>query len=157
MQQLTWSLVIPTYMRAHILPRCISLAVNQTRPPHEIIIIDGSPDWEVTRQKITDIVAQSGLNIVLHYEKATQASSTTQRNQGVDLATGDVLFLIDDDSLMYPSCAEEVMKVYEADFEHKILGVSAIQNTTPPDVEVADPTVLATQKIIHHPPQTPLR
>lgn len=158
MSQLTWSLVIPTYMRAHVLPRCIALAVKQTRPPREIVIIDASPDWQNTRDIIADIVTQSNTGVSLRYEKAIYPSSTTQRNQGISLATSDVFFLIDDDSLMYPSCAEEVMKVYEADTEHKILGVSAIQNNTPPDAEaVEDADLINTANIIHHPKQTPLR
>ena len=42
--RLTWALVIATYQRAHILPRCLRLAVQQTRLPTEIIVVDFEPE-----------------------------------------------------------------------------------------------------------------
>ena len=134
-KRLTWSLVVATYKREHILPRCLRLAVKQTRSPKEVVVVDASPDWEKTRavmvQEFTDHYPQ----IPLIYVKAEFPSSTAQRNQGIDLTSGDVLFLIDDDSLMYPNCAEEVMKVYEADVDNAIQGVSAIPVPNPPDAD----------------------
>jgi len=130
---LTWSLAIATYKREHILPRCLRLAAKQTRPPKEVIVVDASPDWETTRDIIGQEFGRFFPHIPLNYVKAKRASSTAQRNQAIDLATGDVLFLIDDDSLMYPDCAAEIMKVYEADVDRAIQGVSAIHNPTPPD------------------------
>lgn len=131
--RLTWALVIPTYKREHILPRCLRLAAQQTRLPSEIIVVDASPDWEKTRDQILNEFVNHYPEIRLFYVKATLPSSTAQRNQGIDLATADVLFLIDDDSLMYPNCAEEVMKVYEIDKEKLVMGVGCIGVPTPPD------------------------
>jgi len=53
-----------------------------------------------------------------------------------------VLFLIDDDSLMYPECAAEVMKLYDADRTGAIHGVAPMAADRAPDVpapESADP------------------
>lgn len=134
-QALTWSLVIATYNREHILPRCLRLAARQTRGPKEIVVVDASPDWEVTRSRLSEEFAQNYAAIPLYYLQAIRPSLTAQRNQGIDFATGDILFLIDDDSLMYPDCAEQIMAIYEADVDHAIQGVSAIQNPVPPDAE----------------------
>jgi GT2 family glycosyltransferase len=57
---------------------------------------------------------------------------TAQRNQGIALADADVLFLIDDDSLMYADCAEIFMAVYEADRDGSIAGVKAAEAGHPP-------------------------
>jgi len=130
---LTWSLVIATYKRAHILPRCLLLAAEQTRPPIQIVVVDASPDFETCRQQVLSEIAPTFPNISWEYVAAERASSASQRNQGVRLATGDVLFLIDDDSLMYPDCAEEAMKIYEADTENKIGGIALVHVPQPPE------------------------
>lgn len=154
---LTWSLVIPTYMRAHILPQCLRLAATQTRPPQEVIVVDASPNWQDTRASICAEFEESFPDIKLTYQQARCPSSTIQRNQGVDLATSDVLFLIDDDSLMYPDCAEEIMKVYEADVNEKVLGVSAMHAPEPPSARGSIETVDIGASTEVHPQQTLVR
>ena len=68
-----------------------------------------------------------------HYVKAERRSSTSQRNQGVRAASTDVVFLCDDDSLMYPDCAAEIMRVYDADSGRSVVGVNATNVAVPPD------------------------
>jgi glycosyltransferase involved in cell wall biosynthesis len=129
---LTWSLVVSTYRREKILPMALDLAVRQTRPPREIIVVDASENWEQTREAILSTIAPRHPDSRWIYVQAEHRSLTLQRNQGVLLATSDILFLIDDDSLMYPDCAERIMEVYEADHEHKILGVESNVVDQPP-------------------------
>lgn len=144
---LNWSLVIATYKRDHILPRCINMAIHQTTPPVEIVIIDASPNWFETKNKIIDLIKELDCHISLRYEQANEASITVQRNQGIDLAKGDILFLIDDDSLMYNDCAEEIMKIYQDDVDEKILGISAMQCPIPPDnIDIEENTIISTPK-----------
>lgn len=132
---LSWALVIATYKREYILPRCLRLAAKQTRLPKEIIVVDGSPEWEKTRDIIQEEFSRNFGQINLQYLKANRLSLPSQRNQGIKASSADILFLIDDDSLMYPDCAEEIMKIYEADIEEAIKGVSAIPLVEPPDNE----------------------
>ena len=131
--RLRWALVIATYRRAHILPRCLRLAVQQTRPPAEVVVVDASPDWEKTRDAVLADLAASHPDVRWTYVAAERRSSAAQRNQGVRLATADILFLIDDDSLMYPDCAEQILRVYEADEGRAVAGVNAMHVPTPPD------------------------
>jgi GT2 family glycosyltransferase len=133
-KSLTWALVIATYRREAILPLCLRLAACQTRSPKEIIVVDASPNWQEIREQITQEFLVTYPQIHLTYVQAEQASSATQRNQGIGLSSADVLFLIDDDSLMYPDCAEEIMKVYEADVPEVIKGVGAINVSQPPEM-----------------------
>ena len=155
---LTWSLVIATYKREHILPRCLKLAAKQTRIPKEIVVVDASPDWEKTREIMIQEFTDHYPLIPLIYVKATFPSLTTQRNQGIDLASGDILFLIDDDSLMYPDCAEEVMKIYEADVDNTIQGISAMSDPNPPDAsEFIDKQAVQEGMIAVKPKQTKIR
>lgn len=136
---LSWGLVICTYQREKILPLCLQLAVEQTRKPIEIIIIDASNNWKDTRDKALSDIASSSSDIRWVYTSAEQAGTTVQRNQGLQLAKADVVFLIDDDSLLYPTCAEEIMRVYEADVNEKVMGVQAqLVDTPPSDVVISD-------------------
>jgi len=130
---LTWALVIATHMREHILPRCLRLAVQQTRPPRDLVVVDASPGWEKTRDAVQAEIAMAHPKIHWTYVAAEKRSSASQRNQGVRLTTADVVFLIDDDSLMYPDCAEQVMRVYEADGKRAVAGVNAMHVPMPPD------------------------
>ena len=66
------------------------------------------------------------------YVAAARRSSASQRNQGVRLSTADILFLIDDDSLMYPDCAEQIMRIYEADKDKAVSGINAIHVASAP-------------------------
>lgn len=155
---LTWGLVMATYKRETILLRCLHLAAAQTRPPVEIIVVDGSPNWEHIRDRAQQEIGDRYPHIRFVYIPAKRPSLTVQRNQGIDLATADVLFLIDDDSLMYPNCAEEIMRVYEADVREQVKGVSAIHVPQPPDlVEPGEEPQPWQQEAAQHPKQTLLR
>jgi GT2 family glycosyltransferase len=129
-----WSLVIATYNRPEALRRCVKLAINQSRPPAEVVIVDASDGWEFERSKILRAIAPSATAAIRWcYKPAVVRSLTSQRNQAIALATGDVLFLIDDDSFMWPDCAEEVLKVYEADMRRCVAGVAPVAHDLPPE------------------------
>jgi glycosyltransferase involved in cell wall biosynthesis len=147
---LTWALVVATYMREDVLPRCLRLGAAQTRPPLEIIVVDSSPGWESTRERVLHEIAPRWPGIRWHYVKAERRSSASQRNQGIRAASADVVFLFDDDSLMYPDCAAEIMRVYGADNGRSVVGVNATNVAAPPDAspgsEVSVPTEFRTAK-----------
>ncbi|NEQ22561.1 MAG: glycosyltransferase family 2 protein [Microcoleus sp. SIO2G3] len=139
MSMLSWGLVIATYNREKILPECLKLAIGQTRPPSEIIVVDASAHWEETRDRVLTDIVPIAPDLRWVYEGAVQRGLTHQRNQAIKLATADVVFLIDDDSLMYPTCAEEIMRVYEADEQGLVKGVQASLTEEPPsEVTIAD-------------------
>jgi GT2 family glycosyltransferase len=106
---------------------------RQTRPPIEIIVVDGSRDWEQTRVRALDIIEKGLPGCRVVYEGARVLSLCCQRNQAIAHSTADVLMLLDDDSLMYPSCAERVMQVYEADSKGEVAGVCASLAAPAPD------------------------
>lgn len=124
-QQLSWGAVIATYQREKILPTCLQLAAAQTRKPLEIIVVDSSDNWQATRDRVLAEVAAEHNQIRWVYVAAEQRSSALQRNQGIRLAEADVLFLLDDDSFLYPDCAEQIMQIYEADRAGKVQGIQA--------------------------------
>jgi GT2 family glycosyltransferase len=131
-QSLTWSLVVATYNRADCLKRCVELALAQTRPPVEVIIVDASDPSKIDPTTDVRPMAAAFPAIRWVYESARVRSLPHQRNQCLEHATADVLFMIDDDSFMFPDAAEEVMKVYEADEQRKVAGVSVNLASYPP-------------------------
>jgi GT2 family glycosyltransferase len=131
-ESLSWGLIIATYKREKVLPLCLKLALEQTCKPIEILIIDASDYWEDTRDKVMTEIASKNSGIRWVYASAENRSLTLQRNQGLQLATADVVFLFDDDSLMYPTCAEEIMRIYEADTEGVVKGIQAESVNNPP-------------------------
>jgi GT2 family glycosyltransferase len=142
---MTWSLVIATYNRPAALRKCLECASAQSCPPNEVVIVDASDDWEAHRRMVlNDVASRSPVTIGWHYEQARVRSSTSQRNQGIAKANGDVLFLIDDDSFMYSNCAEEVLKIYEADVRECVAGVAPIEVNQPPNSLTSFPETSAT-------------
>jgi glycosyltransferase involved in cell wall biosynthesis len=147
---LTWGLVVPTYNREDVLLRCLRLGAAQTRPPLEIIVVDSSPGWKSTQERVLREIAPLWPGIRWRYDEAERRSSASQRNQGVRAATADIVFLFDDDSLMYPDCAAEIMRVYEADSGRSVVGVNATNVPAPPDAspesQTSAPTEFTTAK-----------
>ncbi len=136
MISLQWSVVIPTYQREAILLRCLYWITQQTLLPKEIIVVDASPHWRDTYTQVMTGLARQFTNIQWYYICADRASSAAQRNQGIALNTADIIFLIDDDSLMYPNCAKEVMQIYTADIQQQIAGIMPFLNPLPPEISV---------------------
>ena len=141
---LSWALGIATYNRADVLLQCLKLAAAQTHPPAEIVVVDASPDWQDTRQRVMAELAPGHPHIQWAYEQARRPSAAVQRNQASQLCTADVVFLFDDDSFMYPDAAEEIMKLYDADTGQRVAGVAAALAAAPPP-QAADER--ATQEI----------
>ena len=134
---MNWSLLVATYNRTEALQNCVRLAIAQSRPPAEIVIVDASDNWNAHRQMILQQVApEAPASISWRYDQAKLRGPTSQRNQAIALASSEVLFLIDDDSFMYPNCAEEVMKIYEADVCRRVAGVAPVESTCPPDLRL---------------------
>ena len=130
--QTTWALGIATYNRREVLMQCLKLAAAQTRPPNEIVVVDASKDWEVTRDQMMSELAPQYPDIHWVFEQARRPSAAVQRNQACERASADVVFLFDDDSFMYPDAAEHLMKLYDADVNHEVAGIAAALAGKPP-------------------------
>src|SRR5262249_39508646 len=112
--------------------------------------VDSSPGWESTRERVLREIAPLWPGIRWRYLKAERRSIPSQRNQGIRGCSADVVFLFDDDSLMYPDCADEIMRVYDTDAGESVVGVNATNVAVPPDSspgsEVSTPTEFRTAK-----------
>ena len=121
--RLSWALCIATLNRIDILEQSVKLALSQTVLPKEIIIVDAGEDWVKHSEKIRNM--SEWLTTTLVYRNSAVLSLTSQRNQALSIATADILFFFDDDTLMHPECAEQILRVYSLDLEHRIAAVAA--------------------------------
>lgn len=119
---LSWGLCVATLNRVDMLAECVRHALAQTRQPAEIAIADASDDWEAHRDFIAKVIGEAPVK--LFYIGHEAKSSAVQRNTALLAMSADIAFVIDDDSLMEPDCAETIMALYEADAEGRIAGIS---------------------------------
>lgn len=129
---LTWCLVVPTCNRRDVLLQVLPLVMQQTIPPIQVVVVDSSDDWEVTRDAARVLVADHS-HVRLDYLKASAPSSATQRNEGIDQAIGDIVVMIDDDSFLYPDYVERLLTVYAADTRGVVAGVNGVNVPVMPD------------------------
>ncbi len=89
------SVIIPTYNRAHLLPRCLDSVLSQALAPLEIIVVDdGSTDS--TRNLVQS--AYPGVTLISQENKGVSAA----RNAGIRAGAGDWLAFLDSDDAWLP-------------------------------------------------------
>jgi glycosyltransferase involved in cell wall biosynthesis len=120
---LTWALCTPTLNRIDVLLVSLGCTLAQTRQPAEIIIVDAGDACEANRARVEELMRDHP-GIRLEYLPSPVRSITHQRNIASKVATADILFCLDDDTLMYPDCAERIMRAYETDQGGAIAGVT---------------------------------
>lgn len=103
-KQVFFTLVIPTYNRAHLLSATLASALAQTCAEYEIIIVDdGSTDN-------TEEVVQSFADGKIRYLKQENRERGAARNSGAINANGKYVCFLDSDDLLYPFHLEEAAK-----------------------------------------------
>ncbi len=101
------SVIIPGYNYGHFLGEAIESVLAQTRPAHEIIVVDdGSTDD-------TPAVAHR-YDGKVHYIRTPNGGVSRARNTGIAAATGDLLAFLDADDRWLPRKLELQTAEYEA-------------------------------------------
>jgi glycosyltransferase involved in cell wall biosynthesis len=109
-QEGKYSVVIPVYNCEHYIGEAVESALAQTRPPHEIVVIDdGSTDG-------TRDVLQRYINSIKYvYQK--NAGEPTARNNGIEVAEGEFIAFLDADDLWLPEKMQLQMECFAKDPE----------------------------------------
>jgi len=125
------SIIIPTYNRPSDLKECVRSILGQTTKPRELIIVD---DGYLEELPFKNECETCGIRYIYH--KKDTPGLTRSRNIGVKLAKSDIIFFLDDDTVLFPDYVEQIMRVYQADSEELIGGVGgAIANYKPVRLE----------------------
>lgn len=95
---LLFSIVVPTYNRAHLLPSTIATVLDQEYKNFELLIVDdGSTDN--TAEVVKNIIAGSPARISYIYQVNSERS--VARNNGLKMASGDYVLFFDSDDALY--------------------------------------------------------
>jgi SAM-dependent methyltransferase len=121
-EKFKFSIIMPTYRRAHTIYRTVETIRAQTYRNWELIIIDnaGHNHYQFDDPRI---------KVYCHAERA---SASYARNQGLQYATGDLVCYFDDDDDMFPAYLERFAAAFEAHPRAKMVrcGMIVLNGTT---------------------------
>lgn len=102
-----FSIILPTYNRAHLISNAIKSVIYQTFQNWELIIIDdGSTDN--TKEVVERFVKANNRIIYLHQKNMERSAA---RNNGIQNSKGDYICFLDSDDLYHESHLEEFKKL----------------------------------------------
>ncbi|MCZ2355170.1 MAG: glycosyltransferase family 2 protein [Bacteroidia bacterium] len=102
-----FSIVVPTYNRAHLITKTLQSLLDQTYPDFEIIVVDdGSTDN--TEEVVKKINADK-----IKYYKIANSERAAARNYGATKATGDYVNFFDSDDIALSNHLAEAQKAVE--------------------------------------------
>ncbi len=99
-----FSIIIPTYNRAHLICKTLTSVFNQTIKDFEVIIVDdGSSDN--TGEVVREFIKQNNLTNFYYYFKEN-AERAAARNYGIERSKGQWVTFLDSDDLLYKNHLE---------------------------------------------------
>jgi glycosyltransferase involved in cell wall biosynthesis len=125
-----FSIVITTFNRWEMLKRSLLSCLHQTMPCEVIVVDDHSSDR--TEQHLQELLLGYG-DLFIYHRQPQNLGHAAAVNQGVKLATGDWIKLVDDDDYLADNCIEtlsEVISAYSQDSRNSpavICSTQAIQ------------------------------
>ncbi|MFD2234841.1 glycosyltransferase [Phaeospirillum tilakii] len=102
------SAIVPTFNRADLLRACLDSLLGQTRPLDEILVIDDGSNDDTAQ-----VVAAYGAR--LRYCRQDNAGKSVALNRALDLISGDLVWICDDDDLALPEAAARLEAALAAD------------------------------------------
>ena len=108
MSKLKLTFVVPTKDRPDELRRLLESMEIQTRPPDEVLVVDGGA------APVREVVERCrGLQV--RYLRSLPPSATRQRNTGIQAVRPDhdLIGILDDDSVLAPEACEEMLRFWE--------------------------------------------
>ena len=107
MEDVFFSVVVPTYNRAAFLPKTLQSLLAQTYAGFEVVVVDdGSTDD-------TEAVVRPFLGERVCYHKKQNGERAAARNYGTRLARGRYVTFLDSDDLFYPHCLQNARESIE--------------------------------------------
>lgn len=101
--------IIPVYNGANFIIEAIESVVNQTLPPHKIIVVDdGSTDNTYATVYLYSKTSKIEINIV----KKENGGLSSARNAGISASTADFIAFLDADDVWFKEKLEKQMRVF---------------------------------------------
>ena len=118
------SVVVPTYMRPQSLARCLDALERQQYPAAEILVavrIADTASQEVVRARAQPV------KLILVERPGVVAAMNT----GIDVSSGDVVALTDDDAAPRQDWLARMVAIYENDERAQVAAVGAVTGCAP--------------------------
>jgi glycosyltransferase involved in cell wall biosynthesis len=103
MSGILFSVVIPTYNRAHLILNTIESVRKQTYKSYEIIVVDNC-STDNTEEALNPLIQNNQIKYIRNDKNYERAYS---RNVGFKNAKGDYITLLDSDDILYPDCLND--------------------------------------------------
>lgn len=100
------TVIVPTYNRPHLLKRALTSALAGLPVDGEIVVVDDGS--EVPASDVAKDINDPRLHIIRN-DLPMGGGGSSARNRGVQHATGNVLFFLDDDDELLPGYIEQVL------------------------------------------------
>ena len=107
----TFSVVIPTYNRAHTLPRAIESVLAQSFKDFELIVVDDGSTDETPK-----ILERYPIRVIHQPNRGVSAA----RNRGIEAARGHIIALLDSDDEWKPHKLQNHYDFFEVNPDYKI-------------------------------------
>src|SRR5438093_972703 len=115
----TFSVVIPAYQAATTIGIAVASALDQTYPPHEVVVCDdGSTD------DLESVLAPVRNRVVLLHRRHRGAGAA--RNDAIHLASGDFVAMLDADDLWEPERLDALAELATARPDLDVLATDAL-------------------------------
>jgi glycosyltransferase involved in cell wall biosynthesis len=116
------SVVTPTFQRPREVVELLQNLCQQTLLPSEVIIVDGAPNEEfATEQAVNQVI--NSLPFLCKYLRSEKGTAV-QRNAGINIASGNLISLLDDDVRLEPDFLEQIAKVFTYDAQEEVGGIT---------------------------------
>lgn len=110
-----FSIIIPSYNRAHILPQAINSVVNQTYSNWELLVVDdGSTDATAT-------VVKEFKDHRIHYLYKQNGGVCSARNYGVNFSKGDYIVFLDSDDAVTLDWIQHFNEKINSNFQQDLI------------------------------------
>ncbi|GAA2724838.1 glycosyltransferase family A protein [Cellulomonas aerilata] len=100
------TVVVPAYDEERLLGACLRSLARQTRPPHEVVVVDNN-----SRDRTAALARAYGARVVTEAVQGIWPAAAT----GYDAATGDLIARCDADCELPPDWVERIERAFAAD------------------------------------------
>jgi glycosyltransferase involved in cell wall biosynthesis len=104
------TVAIPTYRRPDVLRKSLDGLVCQERPIDQVIVVVRKDD-----HASREVAEEYRAKLPLEVGEVDIPGMVEPVNRALDMASGDIISLIDDDAVPYPDWARRIIEVFESD------------------------------------------
>jgi glycosyltransferase involved in cell wall biosynthesis len=102
------AIIVPTYNRAHTLPRALESVLRQTDARWRLIVVDdGSTD------RTSEVLSTYRDERILYHHYSHNCGASYARNRGVEFSTSEYVAFLDSDDELVPEAVEQVFSVLD--------------------------------------------